>query len=378
MVKRVSSSSMASSVADTPPAPWELEELDYKAHMEDEIVIAVMGVTGAGKSHLIRQVTGQTDITVGDGLESCTDKITSYRFNHEGVNITLVDTPGFNDTYRTDTDVLLDIATWMELSYRENFKLSGIIYLHPITAIRMEGSALRNLRMFRKLCGEDALSHVFLATTHWRNVPEALGNRRTKELKENPEFWKGMVSRGAKVSKYLGDRASALDLIDVLVKIGRVTLGIQRELVHEGKELHQTAAGEAVNEELARLERNHELALNTVKAEWVQALKDKDEELKEALVEERRRIEDKLVQVENDRENLRRERRREIREQEDEWHRRIKRMESEQLKEREDFQRRFKELEDSVKGSQQEPGIPWMSVMDLVVKGLVHFLNIRR
>ena len=58
-------------VADTPPSPWELEDIDYKTLMEDEIVIAVMGVTGAGKSHLIRQVTGLNEIAVGDGLESC-------------------------------------------------------------------------------------------------------------------------------------------------------------------------------------------------------------------------------------------------------------------------------------------------------------------
>lgn len=62
---------MESPVANTPPSPWELEDIDYRTLMEDEIVIAVMGVTGAGKSHLIRQVTGLNEIAVGDGLESC-------------------------------------------------------------------------------------------------------------------------------------------------------------------------------------------------------------------------------------------------------------------------------------------------------------------
>jgi len=184
-----------------------------------------------------------------------------------------------------------------------------------------------------------------------------------------------MLSRGAKVAKYLGDRESGLDLIDVLVKMGRVTLGIQHEIVNEGKELYETAAGEAVNAELARLQRNHETALNAVKAEWMQALRDKDEELKEVLSEERQRIEEKLAQVENDRENLRRERRREIREQEDEWHRRVKNMEGAQQKEREEFQQRFRELQASVRDG--ESRIPWMSLIDLVAKGFVHFMNSR-
>ena len=36
-----------------------------------EVVIAVMGVTGAGKSTLVKQITGQ-DVEIGDGLEACT------------------------------------------------------------------------------------------------------------------------------------------------------------------------------------------------------------------------------------------------------------------------------------------------------------------
>lgn len=35
-----------------------------------EVVIAVMGITSAGKSSLIKQLTGQ-DIEIGYGLEAC-------------------------------------------------------------------------------------------------------------------------------------------------------------------------------------------------------------------------------------------------------------------------------------------------------------------
>ena len=34
-------------------------------------IIAVMGVTGSGKSHLIQQIAGSQDVGVGDGLTSC-------------------------------------------------------------------------------------------------------------------------------------------------------------------------------------------------------------------------------------------------------------------------------------------------------------------
>lgn len=34
-----------------------------------------------------------------------TQKVTAYHFNAKGYNICLVDTPGFNDTYKSDTEL---------------------------------------------------------------------------------------------------------------------------------------------------------------------------------------------------------------------------------------------------------------------------------
>lgn len=36
----------------------------------EEVVVAVMGMTGAGKSSLIKTVTGRDDIVIGHGLKS--------------------------------------------------------------------------------------------------------------------------------------------------------------------------------------------------------------------------------------------------------------------------------------------------------------------
>ncbi|PUU81478.1 hypothetical protein B9Z19DRAFT_604223 [Tuber borchii] len=111
-----------------------------------EIIIALMGVTGAGKSHFIREVTGNSAVEVSGDLYPCTDKVQSYSFEYAGARITLVDTPGFNGMNRSDTKVLRMIANWASEAYRNDQLLSGIIYLHPITHTRMEGSILKNLR----------------------------------------------------------------------------------------------------------------------------------------------------------------------------------------------------------------------------------------
>lgn len=293
------------------------------------------------------------------------------------MGITLVDTPGFNDTYRTDTDVLLDIANWMEVTYKENFKLSGVIYLHPITRQKMEGSDMRNLRMFRKLCGQQALKNVVLVTTHWDNVNEEIGNRRERELREKDGFWKSILDYGAKLARFTGECDSGLQLVGMLAQKPKITLTIQHELVNEGKALIETDAGTAVNEDLIKLQRRYEADLRAAKAELEEAIRGKDEEYRQLILEERRRLERKMGRIEAEREKLNIERRHEIRAQENEWHLRLRRMEERQNLERQRWDGELQEMR-----AQQQQGSPpaeaasmdWVQLAQVAME-FVKFLN---
>lgn len=107
----------------------------------------------------------------------------------------LVDTPGFDDSTRSDAEVLKETSAWLTRSYAENIRLSGIIYLHRITQPRMQGSAKSNIQLFWQLCGDNALRNVVLATTWWDVVEEGLGSKREQELKDKKEFWGFMLSK---------------------------------------------------------------------------------------------------------------------------------------------------------------------------------------
>jgi ABC-type lipoprotein export system ATPase subunit len=48
----------------------ESARISQNASVESEIIIAVMGQTGSGKSRFIKQITGSDEITVGHGLHS--------------------------------------------------------------------------------------------------------------------------------------------------------------------------------------------------------------------------------------------------------------------------------------------------------------------
>jgi hypothetical protein len=68
----------------------------------------------------------------------------------------------------------------------------------------MQGSAKKNLYMFKKLCGNNALKNVILVTTMWDKVSEAEGTARELELTSTPDFWGWMVSQGSKVYRHTG------------------------------------------------------------------------------------------------------------------------------------------------------------------------------
>lgn len=187
---------------------------------------------------------------------SVTQKVEPFKFQHENTVFSIVDTPGFNDTYRSDNDVLKELAEWLLKSYQDGIKISGIIYLHRISDPRMEGSALRNLRMFRKLCGEEFMKNVILGTTFWDLAGEETGAAREEELLQTDGFFRDMKERGCEVVRIAGDRESKLKLLSRFAAKQPMVMRIQRELF-EGKPLIETAAASAISQELAELQRQN-------------------------------------------------------------------------------------------------------------------------
>lgn len=174
-----------------------------------------------------------------------------FSFQYGDLNVHLVDTPGFDDTRISDEEVLSNIAFWLNVSYEANVRLSGIVYLHPMHKVRMGGSAHKNLRMFKQLCGEESLSSVILATNMWSKVSEEVGKRREEELKKNKDMWADMISQGSVVFRHDDTQESAMKIIDFILNQGRTTvLSLQRQMNEEGMDLEETDAGREYRRDL--------------------------------------------------------------------------------------------------------------------------------
>ncbi|KAJ8689308.1 hypothetical protein PTI98_013342 [Pleurotus ostreatus] len=216
-------------------------------------IIAVMGPTGAGKSTFIDTAVRQNGRRVGHDLKSYTADIETVRYNDGKEDIVFVDTPGFDDTTRSDTDILKLIASWLEKTYKKRILLTGIIYVHRITDNRMSGAPLKNLHLFGSLCGEAASPNVILITTMWSDkVPADVGERREKELVE--KFWKPMLDLGSDHMRFMGSYESAWNIIRaVIARAEARPVLLQHELVDLHKVLRETEAGKTLYGELLRL-----------------------------------------------------------------------------------------------------------------------------
>jgi hypothetical protein len=160
----------------------------------------------------IKSLSGDQNIVFGNNLHSGMDilvltlqyadhfsletsTINSHKLSHEDVNYALVDTPGFDDSYRSNQEVVEQVLEWLAEKRRKGVEFAGIIYVHSIMNPRMQGTAMQNLRMFRKLVGANNMSKV-VATSFWDQVDPPQGYERERALIQSPKFFATMIQKG--------------------------------------------------------------------------------------------------------------------------------------------------------------------------------------
>lgn len=269
------------------------------------VYIAVMGPTGVGKTTFINDASG-SQLRVGIGLESQTYAVElSKQFSLEKSQVTLIDTPGFDDTTRSDAEVLKAIAEFLARMRRQNQKLHGVIYLHRITDNRMGGTALRNFRMFRELCGIKALASCVIVLNMWNEVSEDVATARERELRETDIFFKPAMDAGASMLHHTNSPSSAQEILRDVVKKEPVVLQIQEEIVEQGKPIYETSAGVALLGDLAARQQRQLAQLQEMQRELEEAIEQQNESDRRELEEIEAGIKAKTAQLERDQESIR-------------------------------------------------------------------------
>ncbi|KAH0548140.1 hypothetical protein GP486_008131, partial [Trichoglossum hirsutum] len=153
----------------------------------------------------------------------------------------MVDTPGFNDTYQSDTAILATIIRSICTCQLLGYKIRGIIYVIDITST-IGGKTLDYLEILRALCGEAAYKNVIFATTKWK-AEDTKEEMRAKEERQDGFFAEALADfrgRGSGCHSYAGSPESARTIVTSLVGMHDVEFQIEKEMHDWGLKLWDT------------------------------------------------------------------------------------------------------------------------------------------
>ncbi|GKU08218.1 unnamed protein product, partial [Fusarium langsethiae] len=219
-------------------------------------VILVMGVTGVGKSYFLNQLKRQS-VKEGHSLFSETRECQAVEIilddEDQKRSITVVDTPGFDDTERSQAEILTEITDYLVAQHMSGLPLRGILYLHNITEKRMTRTSQDYIQLLQDIVGDDALKNVILVTTMWNTLrPEDRKGAVNREQELLNTFWSPMINKNAFVGQFAGTAESAYSLIYQLADQEPVVLDLQRELVDQNRSIIETATGVSLIEQLQK------------------------------------------------------------------------------------------------------------------------------
>ncbi|CAA7263274.1 unnamed protein product [Cyclocybe aegerita] len=201
--------------------------------LKSDIVILMTGLTGAGRSTFINALLSNHRMRVGDTTASCTKEV-EYAIipqPHKDYRLIVVDTPGFDQDGKPDSEVLKQISTWLHKSFPEGIARGGVIYLHDISSDRNSGmtNALFILRQSFSQVQQMLCRRVALATTKWDKIDAATGSAHQEELVS--QHWRRLISAGSQVFR-IRSREDSQRIIESFLRTleNESKLDIEKEL----------------------------------------------------------------------------------------------------------------------------------------------------
>lgn len=215
-----------------------------------------------------------------------------------------MDTPGFDDTNIPDAKILQIITEKLVEAFHGQAKIHGAIYIHPVVEARMRGSGRKNLIMFSKVLGTNNMKNCLLVTTKWGLQDQALSESRERELCEKPEFWKPLITAGARVVRFNDSMESAIQIIAPLYRGPSFEPLIIEELITQNVPLKRTQAGQVVNDDIEEARKAHAAQIRDLRNDEREAREKNNNEWAAILREEREEHENRMKKLAEDAKTL--------------------------------------------------------------------------
>ncbi|CAE6423728.1 unnamed protein product [Rhizoctonia solani] len=278
--------------------------IDVNSGLHEAAIIVLFGPTGSGKTTFANVASGDS-MRVGRGLKSCTQKVEpTTMFTVDGKPVVVIDCPGFDDTYLSETEILKSLAGFLTVAYSQNFKITGLLYMHKITDTRVGGASFRHMNMFKELCGTDSLNNVVYVMNMWSEPPTEDEILREDELRYSDEFFGAPLAEGAQMARHNNTQEAAHNIIRMILPRAPTVPKISKQLVDEGLTLEETSAGAALGHELENELRRLNDEVRQLREDHVKATRENNERFKRTLEAQERKAQEKHQRLEQEVESL--------------------------------------------------------------------------
>ncbi|KAI6097382.1 hypothetical protein EDD16DRAFT_602999 [Pisolithus croceorrhizus] len=185
------------------------------AYLEDETLIVLIGPSGSGKTSFIRQLAGDLSDPATYRFNKPTTRITATTVDIQGVDITLLDTPGIGSLASgrelSGYDIFRLVRNWLQ-NKRHSAHLTGILYFQNVDN---KQPVRPDIDYFSGICeANNFYSSLVLVATKLGRIHGG-GWAKLREYEGN--LWKGMICRGAKALLYKNTKESAEEVIAPII-----------------------------------------------------------------------------------------------------------------------------------------------------------------
>jgi GTP1/Obg family GTP-binding protein len=173
---------------DNLPINNELKQ-KVKTVIDKKIVFVLAGRTGVGKSSTVNSLLGRQDAKVGK-FEATTMSVETYNHEINGINITIVDTPGLCDDLEESND-----QEYLNMMKSKIKNMVSMWFVSRLDETRVSRDEKQGIKLISKAFGKQAWDCSVIVFTFANSIP-------TSEYKEAVDKRTELIRQ--EIAKYVG------------------------------------------------------------------------------------------------------------------------------------------------------------------------------
>lgn len=282
-----------------------------------ELKVVLIGQTGSGKSKLGNFILQSEFFKVGNGKSSETEIISEGNTYLDGMSVTIVDTPGLNDTNSKDEEIMDKIVK----KFKDDNSIDGIILVYSFRNMRRvqkHQELVNNLiEIFGKDLLEKRLKVIFTNSVIGEERDETDEILEREQMNDAKEFLNYMVMDhemiflNTKKKFYDRFRPKIIELLNQIYNIKEKYGSINNALIQKKKlkfiEKEKQKEKERMEKELRRQKEEYERKQKKQKEESERRQKELERKMNEKLAMHERKQKEELERLQKEkRDNLQR------------------------------------------------------------------------